>query len=400
MESGCGFWIELFHPLPGVMQLSTEDELRLSVLLANQPLAIRIHESRMVLYGLLQNGEASVTLNPVGRDDRYLKSVRAFLSERVLGSPGGYPLYLQRWTRMGRMREESLEQLLLLGDPTAVFAVVCASGLTDEIARRAWWASEDAENARRMLQTEQVVKGETGKKLARYLVDYLPFESEAETMIESVRMALQPGLLAESVRLDLWRKSQRKAPYLVGFVSACPDNLPLASASAWGADSTLLVDLGQLSAAGNGTAALLRKIASSEGQAFIDTCSRILRKPTTQEVVTGTMDALRNYCAALRLEGDPDLDFDRLLAEAEDYAGSERQSMEILGMAPELRPKIVALRVLSGLGYGVLRPLLKGSDAIGSLMRRKLEPVSAPLLVLLDCLLSPPTAVRSENTGS
>ena len=31
--------------------------------------------------------------------------------------------------------------------------------------------------------------------------------------------------------------------------------------------------------------------------------------------------------------------------------------------------------ILSGLGYGVLRPELKGSSAAGGLMRRKLEPV-------------------------
>ena len=53
-------------------------------------------------------------------------------------------MYLQRWTRMGQMRDESLEQLLLLGEPEAVVAVVCAPGLTDELARRAWWAMGNA----------------------------------------------------------------------------------------------------------------------------------------------------------------------------------------------------------------------------------------------------------------
>ena len=45
------------------MQLSSEDELRLNVLLANKPLAIRIHESSMTLYGMLRDGEA-VRLRP------------------------------------------------------------------------------------------------------------------------------------------------------------------------------------------------------------------------------------------------------------------------------------------------------------------------------------------------
>ena len=208
------------------MELSAEDALRLNVLLANDPLAIRINESSMTLYGLLDTGEVRVDLNPNIADEKYLKLVRSLLSERALGSPAGYPLYLQRWTRMGRMRDESLHALLKLGDPTAVFAVVCAEGLTDELARRAWWAAEEAENARRMLQTEAVVNGETGKLLARYLIEYLPFETETEKMIDSVSAALQPGLLREEDRLGLWKKASRKLPYLVGFISSTPDDLP------------------------------------------------------------------------------------------------------------------------------------------------------------------------------
>ena len=103
-----------------------------------------------------------------------------------------------------------MEKLLLLGEPAAVFAVVCAEGLTDELARRAWWVVEEAENARRMLETDAVVQGETGKKLADYLIEYLPFETETESMVDSVRMALKPGLLDQQTRLKLWKKASRK----------------------------------------------------------------------------------------------------------------------------------------------------------------------------------------------
>ena len=99
------------------MDLSPEDALRLNVLLVNKPQAIRIDESAMVVYGLSEQGEAKVPLNPVGRDEQYLKNVRELLSGQVTGSPGGYPVFLKRWSRMGQMRDESLEQLLLLGEP-------------------------------------------------------------------------------------------------------------------------------------------------------------------------------------------------------------------------------------------------------------------------------------------
>ena len=121
------------------MELSPEDALRINVLLASPIEAVRIDESSMTVHALSGKGEARVRLNPNCRDETYLRTVREALSSHVLGSPGGYPVYLKRWTRMGQARDEILESLLLLGEPEAVVAVVNAGGLTDEIARRAWW---------------------------------------------------------------------------------------------------------------------------------------------------------------------------------------------------------------------------------------------------------------------
>ena len=177
------------------MELSPEDTLRLKVLLANQPQAIRIDESTMKLHGLSSRGEVQVRLRPNCREEQYIKAVKEMLSGHVLGSPGGYPVYLQRWTRMGQMRDGNLEQLLLLGEPEAVVAVACAPGLSDELARRAWWAMEDAGNARRMLARPAIVGGDMGPVLARYLVEHLPFESEPEQQMDTVALVLQPGLI-------------------------------------------------------------------------------------------------------------------------------------------------------------------------------------------------------------
>ena len=52
----------------------------------------------MTLYALSASGdEAKVELNPNCNPDRYLKQVRELLSGHVLGSPGGYPVFLKRW---------------------------------------------------------------------------------------------------------------------------------------------------------------------------------------------------------------------------------------------------------------------------------------------------------------
>lgn len=51
------------------MELSPQDALRLNVLLANRPQAIRINESTMTVFGLSEQGESQIQLNPTGRDD-------------------------------------------------------------------------------------------------------------------------------------------------------------------------------------------------------------------------------------------------------------------------------------------------------------------------------------------
>jgi hypothetical protein len=370
------------------MELASEDSFRLNVLLANKPQAIRIDESRMVVYGLSEKGEAKVKLNPSGRPEQYLRAVKELISGHILGSPGGYPVYLRRWTRMGQMRDESLEQLLTLGEPEAVVAAVCSPGLTDELARRAWWAMEDAENARRMLCNRTVVGGRMGGVLAQYLVEYLPFETESEKMTESVRLVLQPGLIDESGRLDLWKKAARKQAYLVGFLQALPDDLP-DPLPARVDSAEPMAALKPLARKGNACAALLRRVHSGSGQTYLRTLGDVLAKPANQDLVHTSFEIVSGYFSPLRPEGDPDLPLDDLIAEAAAFSDPQKGPEPVracLALADGLGPDIAAMRVLSGLGYGVIRPVLRDSTAIGNVMRRKLDPVLAPLTELIATL--------------
>jgi hypothetical protein len=356
------------------MELSSEDSFRLNVLLANRPQAIRIDESRLIVYGLSERGEAKIQLNPSGRPEAYLRAVRELISGHVLGSPGGYPVYLRRWTRMGQMRDESLEQLLLLGEPEAVVAAVHAPGLNDELARRAWWAMEDAENARRMLANPCVRDGTMGPVLAGYLVEYLPFEGEPEKAMESVRLVLQPGLLDGAARAELWRRSARKPAHLLGFMQALPDALPDAEPERRDA-LEVRARLADLIAAGDPCAGLLDRVLSGAGQSFLRTLGLFLTKSPTQELVTHAFDLMRDYFGALRPEGDPDLPMDALMAEAGAFVAGSGPAAQCLAVVPGLVDDIAALRVLSGVGQGATRAYLIDSTASGSLMRRKLSPV-------------------------
>jgi hypothetical protein len=365
------------------MELSPQDTLRLNVLLANRPQAIRIHESSMTVFGLSDTGEAQVELNPTGRPDQYIKRVKELLSGYVLGSPGGYPVYLQRWTRMGQMRDDSLEQLLLLGETEAVVAAVSAQGLTDELARRAWWAMEDATNARHMLRKRAVVEGAMGPQLAAYLVEHLPFETEPEQQIDTVRLVLQAQLLDTAQVEGLWRKAQRKPAYYVGFIAARPDDLPESAVAHPLANSAAL--LRQVDA-GNAVAGLLQRALGAPGQAFVKTVLRIFDKPSNQDVVNMTFDTIAAYFEAARPGGQADQPLDALQREAREWLRVCTDTQPLLLIEGVTDDMLQALRVLSGLSYGVVRPVFGDSTAIGSLMRRKLQPVLTPLLETLAML--------------
>jgi hypothetical protein len=138
--------------------------------------------------------------------------------------------------------------------------------------------------------------------------------------------------------------------------------------------------------AGNVCAALLLALLAGSGQTLLETTLRILAKPPTQDVVNITFDVVRGYCSVIRPEGNPDLSWEPLRAEAAAFAQASPDAGAVLAVAPELEAELLALRLLSGLGYGLLRPLLKGSSAMGSLMRRKLEPVLTPLVHELNLL--------------
>lgn len=292
-------------------ELSQEDQFRLNVLLAQDVKAIRLDESNLVLHALLGNGEeASLPLHPDYRVDKYLRLVREALSGHALGSPGGYPVYLSRWTRHGQMESGNLGQLLMIGEPEAVVAVVHSPALTDQLAGYAWWAMPTIEHARLMLMREAVAKGAMGPVLTDFLVEHLPFLQEDHLAImETVAVLLYAGTLSGEQRETIWRRGKRQNSYYVAFLEMCPDTLP-----------------------------------GTPDRAFTEACIEILSRPDTQEVVSRTLNAIGHYYSS--------------------HPGAEAEARNRLG------------RVDASLA----EPVFSRSTAIGSLMRRKLEPVIEPIL--------------------
>lgn len=370
------------------MELSAEDSLRLNVLLAQNLHAVRIDESKMIVYALTEKGEAKVQLNATCRDEKYIKEIKALFSTHVMGSPGGYPVFLKRWTRMGQARDESLQQLLLLGEPEAVVAAVHAQGLTDLLAERAWWAMPTADNARRMLEKKAVVEGRTGAVLAEFLIEFLPFEEDPHVMIESVRLVLQPGLISEEDKKKLWGKARTKRNFYVGFLHALPDELP-EEVAAHSSYSDVLLKLQPLVEKDNKYAKQLIRILDEKGQGFLKTAEAALKKPATQEVVESLLDAIAAYFVSVKLDTFTIDDINEICAEVDlTCKGDDEELCAVCESVPELKSEIQAMLVLSCLSVKLLNPIFAQTDAIGTMMRKKIKPVTEPIVDKLHVLMS------------
>jgi len=370
-------------------ELTPEDSLRLNVMLAGEIQAIRIDAANMTIYGLSPRGTASVKLHPSGRSEQYLRTARELLAGFAIGSPGGYPVYLQRWTRMGQARDKGLDRLLLLGEPEAVTSVAYSNGLTDELARRAWWAMPVADHARRMLERECVVQGEMGKVLADYLIEHLPFENSAHIIMDTIRILLQPGLTDEQTRLSLWRKGEIDNAYRAGFLASLPDALPEQGAARDDFDS-IKPRLSALIAQGNIFAQQLQRILSAPGQTFFHAYDELLRAPADKDVVIVLLDAIATYFAELRQQhvcsGGSVED---IVKNVELFiAGQESASAvgQLLQAVPELNHEVRAMLALSCIAVDIATPIMSQTTASGSLMRKKLEPVFIPMLQLIAIL--------------
>ena len=377
------------------MELSPEDSLRLNVMLANS-VAVRIDEGINVVMCLGENGsEARVQLNPNCRADQYIRIVRELLSSHVMGSPGGYPVYLKRWTRMGQASDTRLEDLLMLGESEAVVAVTGANGLTDELARRAWWAMPDSDNARRMLARECVVNGNMGRILSEFLMEFLPFEESPGDIIESVKLILQPGLISEEEKMDIWTRGKKKNVFQVGFLHTLPENLPESQPARTDLDK-FKTELNHLIEVDNRFATMLSRLLSGSGQSFLQSCLHILKRPANQDVVVSFMEALEKYFIDIRLSAfhyrsmaEIETEVDKLLQSNESEMHNDEQLDALIADFPMLLDDIRAMLILAHVGVPLINPIFATTDSVGSVMRKKIEPVSKPIVSCIKQLQSP-----------
>lgn len=365
---------------PRNAELSPEDALRLQVMLQNAS-AIRIDESRMMVYGLAPDREMSAELNPICHADRYVERVRQMLSTQVLGAPGGYPVFIQRWTRTGDITAAHLDRLLMLADPEAALAVARAPDLTADLAGRVWWAAPTAEIGRALLAKREVVDSAIGREIAEYLLELLPFETEHMYMLQTLERILQPGLIPDERRERLWRGGRARSTYLVGFMGASPEDLPdplpaRPDLEEYGPK------LAEMAAAGNPYAALLLRALESPGQSFLAAAEEAARRPPDQEVVASWLNAIGRYFAPVRVYTDQRQEFGPIAEEAAALCdgGGDEALQELLAELPALQPEVRAMLTLAHIDDAIVTPIFARSDAVGSVMRKQIGPVLQPIL--------------------
>lgn len=364
--------------------LSPEDTLRLNVLLAGSVEAIRIDEGGLTLYALTERGEAKLSLHPNCRADQYLLRVRELLGGHALDSPGGYPVYLKRWTRMGQASGANLDALLLLGEPEAVVAVAHAPGLTDALARRVWWAMPTMEIARCMLAQDAIARGTMGPVLAAFLVEHMPFEEDADANLETMRLVLSAGLADARTLAELWAKARRHPYHYLAFLEFLPDTLPDELPAREPASIRALDDLARH---GNAFAAQILRCYGRSGQSFLRAAGEVLTKPVTHDIVYRSLQVIADYFAAVRPAKAVAPQIEALVAAAESLSALDEAQQaavsEVLNVAADLGSELKAMALLGSLSSAVAEPVLTRTTAVGPLMRRKLEAVVAPISVRL-----------------
>lgn len=357
------------------MELADQDAFCLNVMLAAGVQAIRIDRSSMTVFGLTEKGDASVRLHPTCREEQYVKIVKQLLAEHALDSPDGYPVHLRRWTRMGQLRDDNLARLLLTGEEEAIVAVVHAPGLTEEMARRAWWAMPTLENARRMLEKQQVARSAMGKVLADFLSEHLPFEENPVAIMETVRWLLHYDLVEPGAAVTLWNRGREHGAYYIGFLEQRADTLPkqLPARADCSQYDEMLKDL---SVAENAYAVMLARLLSSAGQSFLSGCEEFMQRPGTHEIVVRFLHTLSDYFKPLA---------DRVaradsLGQWTDSPAMDDADLNALRQAlPGLASEIDAMLTLARVDAELAAPILRRTTAVNAQLRTKLQPLFAPL---------------------
>jgi len=111
-----------------------------------------------------------------------------------------------------------------------------------------------------------------------------------------------------------------------------------------------------------------------------------LKKPADQEVVELLLEAIAAYFSQVRPDSFAADDINVMIAEAEKLCTTDEEIQQVLQQFPQLEPAVRAILILSCLNVKLLNPIFARTDAIGTMMRKKIQPVTDPIFEQLTVL--------------
>ncbi|SMN14549.1 DsrS [uncultured Candidatus Thioglobus sp.] len=345
--------------------LEPEDTLKLNVLIATS-IAIRIDTYKLTVVGLnAQFKEQIIELKPKGDSEAYIKEVKKLLVTQVLGAMGGYPSYLKRWSRMGQVESSNLTSLLKLGEVEAVVAVSNSTNLDDELLKLTWWCATNTDNqteiGRFLLTKPFVLKTQTGRDIAQYLLEFLPFVNDIEQLIDITSLVLQEGLIEQKDQDRLWKQGQRKTAFLVGFVERMSGNLP-------NEFNIKTPDYKHID---------LQLINNEQSQLFLTTLAHILKKINQEYVLYRALEVLGQYMQHQSISLQNSI---------------EKITNQISGLslvANNEQDQLDARLLLAGVNERLVVSTISAHNLTGSAIRKKLAHVLEPIQKALKILTTP-----------
>lgn len=349
--------------------LTPEDTLRLNILISTC-VAIRIDVYKLVVVGLTKNKkEQTISLNPNRDRGKIIQAVQKLLVNQVLGSMGGYPSYLKRWSRMGQVGSANLSSLLKIGNIEAVVAVANSQNLNDKVLDLVWWCAtntdQQSEIGRFLLMRDFVIQHPIGNQIANYLLEFLPFTDDTTQLINTINLILQADLISQAEKNKLWKQGQRKTAILIGFIERMQGKLP-------NNDSTLAlnIDIKELAC-----------VSSEQSQILLKTIIYILNKINQEHVLYHALEVLGRHLSHPMIQ--PLNQINALQTQATIV-------LDKLGLDDNrYGEKIKARLLLAGVSEQLVVSTISAHSLAGSAIRKKLVNVLSPIQTALKCLTTP-----------
>jgi hypothetical protein len=206
-----------------------------------------------------------------------------------------------------------------------------------------------------------------------------------------VRLCLQGELVSAEEREKLWNRAKRKNPFYIGFLHADAMHIPL-PAKPHRQHAEVSTQLATLTATGNPYANAFSSTLSSTGQNWLRTLQLALEKPVDQEVVISLFIAIDKRFPLPLPESRGVRDLNTALQRAEAFCHADdtcppdaKAVRDTLN--PNTLPLFKAMLILAQMGEDSLIPYFGGNDSVGSVMRKRLEPLTKPLLAQTQVLI-------------